>query len=64
MAEGDKIWVLPGAEAAFVLFVLRSVGRGEEDRRFSLIGEAYVHGLMNGKAVAGSNVELRDIELV
>jgi hypothetical protein len=61
MVEGDEVWVLPGAGAAFVL---RGVGRVEEERRFALVGEAYVHGIMNGEAVEGSDIEVHDIELV
>jgi hypothetical protein len=44
---GDEIWVFPGAQ---VPFILRKVG-GDPDRRYRLIGHAYVHGIMHGEAV-------------
>jgi hypothetical protein len=46
--EGDEVWVLPGAK---VPFVLRSFEGGREPKRYTFIGEAYVHGYMNGEAV-------------
>ena len=61
MEAGDQIVVFKGAK---VLFVLRRIDRsskndlprlqvtdlGEEDDKFELIGDAYVHGLMQGEA--------------
>jgi hypothetical protein len=57
MVDGDEVWVVPGAGAAFVL-------RPVEEHTFHLIGEAYVHGVMNGEAVGRSDVELSRIRLV
>ncbi|KKZ66358.1 hypothetical protein EMCG_07859 [[Emmonsia] crescens] len=57
MQPGDEIWVLPGAGAAFVL-------RKVDDSSMRMIGEAYVHGAMNGELVGGLSGELCDIELV
>lgn len=42
ICENDTIWILPGTN---VPFLLRSVGDG----KFTVIGEAYVHGIMNGE---------------
>ncbi|PGH04637.1 hypothetical protein AJ79_07034 [Helicocarpus griseus UAMH5409] len=55
---GDEIWVLPGAGAAFVL------RKAREGSSYWLIGEAYVHGAMDGELVDGLSGELCDIELV
>jgi len=61
MREGDGVWVLPGAGAAFIL---RKVDvTDDEDVRCNFIGEAYVHGIMNGEAVDGKDVQMRDISL-
>ncbi|OCL09415.1 hypothetical protein AOQ84DRAFT_257225, partial [Glonium stellatum] len=46
--EGDEVWVLLGAK---VPFVLRPVNGGKASRRYRLIGEAYVHGYMDGEAL-------------
>lgn len=40
--RGDSIWILPGAD---VPFVLRPAGDGN----FSVVGEAYVHKIMDGE---------------
>lgn len=50
---GDEIWVLSGGQVPFVL--RRHIGRGglisfETDRR-SFIGDAYVHGIMQGEVI-------------
>lgn len=42
VCEGDSIWILPGAD---VPFVFRPTGHGS----FTVIGEAYVHGIMRGE---------------
>ncbi|KAE8358627.1 hypothetical protein BDV27DRAFT_163403 [Aspergillus caelatus] len=57
MLDGDEVWVIPGAGAAFVL-------RPVEQETFSLIGAAYVHGAMNGEAVEQCNAGLSSICLV
>ncbi|GIK05334.1 hypothetical protein Aspvir_009441 [Aspergillus viridinutans] len=57
MVVGDEVWVLAGSGAAMVL-------RGaEREHEFRLVGEAYVHGIMNGEQ-AGNDMKLRDISLV
>lgn len=42
MCRGDSIWILPGAD---VPFVFRPVGNGD----FVVVGEAYVHKIMDGE---------------
>lgn len=54
--EGDKIWLLPGAD---VPFVFRRAG----DSTFTVIGEAYVHGVMDGELFQPS-LGLQNITLV
>lgn len=44
---GDAIWALAGGQA---LNILRSMDRGT--KRYRLIGECYVHGLMDGGGYA------------
>ncbi|KAK5715396.1 hypothetical protein LTR15_010039 [Elasticomyces elasticus] len=54
---GDEIWILRGAGTPFVL-------RRGLDNKMRLIGEAYVHGIMNGEASAEEGVKWQRIELV
>ncbi|KAH7388923.1 heterokaryon incompatibility protein-domain-containing protein [Cadophora sp. MPI-SDFR-AT-0126] len=54
--EGDVICILHGA---MVPFVLRSVGQD----RFEIIGDAYVHGIMDGEAMSLDGVEDMSIVL-
>ena len=62
MKEGDGVWVLPGTGA---LFILRQRDDSDSnDKRYMLIGEAYVHGLMDGEAVDGKEVDLEEVVLV
>ncbi|GKT47638.1 heterokaryon incompatibility protein 6, OR allele [Colletotrichum spaethianum] len=42
MSIGDSVWAVPGAD---VPFVFRSAGASS----FSVVGEAYVHGIMDGE---------------
>jgi hypothetical protein len=54
---GDQVWVLYGG---LVPFVLRGVGadkRNGEAREFTLVGDAYVHGVMDGEAVRDGEAE-------
>ncbi|KAH6625880.1 heterokaryon incompatibility protein-domain-containing protein [Boeremia exigua] len=49
--RGDGVWVLSGGR---VVFVLRGEGRGPrsaEPQRLTLVGDAYLHGCMDGEAV-------------
>lgn len=43
MCENDTIWILPGTDVPFVF------RNAEEDGKFTVIGEAYVHGIMDGE---------------
>ncbi|KAF5263357.1 hypothetical protein FOXYS1_5894 [Fusarium oxysporum] len=53
--QGDEVWVLAGA---CVPFLLRKVTNGTHQ----VVGEAYIHGIMNGEAVVGTK-SLQDVIL-
>lgn len=53
--EGDVIAVLAGGRVPIVL-------RPENDH-YTVIGDAYIHGIMDGEAVEDCNGELHDLEL-
>ncbi|KAL8947678.1 MAG: hypothetical protein Q9222_006062 [Ikaeria aurantiellina] len=59
---GDEAWILQGAR---VPFVLRPRG---ENGQYQLIGQSYVHGMMQGEAIEAAqsqrNSIWRDLELV
>jgi len=57
LEKGDAVWILAGAA---VPMVLRPAKGGE----WKLVGEAYVHGIMNGEVVKLMSKELRPIDLV
>lgn len=66
---GDEVWIMPGIRAPVVLRKMQpddaSDGSVDEARlpRYSFLGKAYVHGIMDGEASSGREDELRDIEL-
>ncbi|KAE8378665.1 heterokaryon incompatibility protein-domain-containing protein [Aspergillus bertholletiae] len=47
---GDEVWVISGARTPFVLRKSSSSDSSETEKR-TLIGETYVHGIMNGEAI-------------
>ncbi len=53
---GDQVWIVAGAATPLVL-------RPRENGRFSMIGEAYVHGIMKGEAFEREDFEMRAVEL-
>jgi hypothetical protein len=55
---GDSILVLKGGP---VPYVLRKLG-SEQDRRFELVGECYVHGIMRGEN--GVPIDFKEISVV
>jgi hypothetical protein len=57
IGKGDAVWVLAGAAVPLVL-------RPVEDGGWKLVGETYVHGIMNGEVVKLVGKELRQIDLI
>ncbi|EMT68771.1 hypothetical protein FOC4_g10004857 [Fusarium odoratissimum] len=55
---GDKVAILRGGETPFIL---RNV-KGTED--FSLVGEAFVYGLMAGEGMVDFAGKARDINIL
>ena len=56
LQKGDAVWVLAGAAVPIVL-------RGLPNGNWKLVGEAYVHDIMNGEAVRVDNIALEKIYL-
>lgn len=57
LKKGDAVWVLAGAPVPLVL-------RPAENEAWILVGEAYIHGLMNGEVMKEAGKELQKIDLV
>lgn len=49
MSEGDEVWDLVGGDVPFLLRQGTSDSKHEDGRRYRLIGECYVHGIMSGE---------------
>ena len=61
--KGDKIFVLFGGQ---VPYVLRPRGCGDDDGGYEFVGEAYLHGLMDGEGLEVAireGVRIEDVEL-
>jgi hypothetical protein len=56
--EGDEIWVLFGGN---VPFILRPIPGSSE---YTLVGDCYLHGIMDGEAVADLEGKVRLVVLV
>ncbi|KAL6712375.1 WD repeat-containing protein jip5 [Coniothyrium glycines] len=59
--KGDAVVVL---EDTCVPFVLRRVCDNAARKRFELLGESYVHGIMKGEVMSQQDIELEEITLV
>jgi hypothetical protein len=57
LKKGDAVWILAGAAVPLVL-------RPAKDGGWKLVGETYVHGIMNDEVVKLVGKELRQIDLV
>ncbi len=53
---GDEVWILPGATVPFVL-------RKTSKCRYCIVGDTYVHGVMQGEALDGNGIEFSEIEI-
>jgi hypothetical protein len=55
---GDQVWVLYGGKVPFLVREVRGGRLVGESREFTLVGDAYVHGVMDGQALRdGEGVE-------
>jgi hypothetical protein len=59
LKAGDEVWVLAGAA---IPLILRPAENGENERK--VIGEAYIHGIMNGEVVKEAGEKVQQIDLV
>ncbi|KAL8829021.1 MAG: hypothetical protein Q9170_006349 [Blastenia crenularia] len=57
VSEGDEAWVFQGARVPFVLRPNLETGR------YKLIGQAYVHGMMQGEAIDSHEPTWVDVEI-
>jgi hypothetical protein len=57
MQSGDQVWLLRGAK---VPYILRPLGLS----KYELVGEAYIHGIMQGEAWTDDSESLTTITLV
>jgi hypothetical protein len=61
VTTGDEVWMIRDSAAPLIL---RPVQEGE-GKRYRLVGEAYVHGFMNGEMLqAGCGLSVRDVTLI
>lgn len=56
--EGDEICIFSGGHIPFV------VRRHASSSLYQLVGECYVHGIMNGEAMQMTGLGMKDIELI
>ena len=59
--RGDQVWVIPGARTPFIL---RNPPGREISSHREFVGEAYIHGIMDGEATRDYDGELSPILLV
>lgn len=56
--EGDEVWILAGADVPFLF-------RRRRDGRYTLLGDAYVHGAMfTERHQGGSNLAVEDVNTI
>lgn len=61
--RGDMVCIIAGADTPFILREIDS-GYSSKRRRVSLIGSAYVHGIMSGECTFGGNVEFEEMDVI
>jgi hypothetical protein len=59
---GDQVWVLYGGQVPFILRDTTRGANGEQLKKGTLVGDAYVHGVMDGEALQ-HNPEARTVHL-
>jgi hypothetical protein len=61
--SGDQVWILCGGQVPFVLRETQQESTAFDGAcERSLVGDAYVHGIMDGEAV-GDNAEMQTVRL-
>jgi Heterokaryon incompatibility protein (HET) len=61
LKTGDHIFILPGAR---VPFVLRPISLAGGRPCYEMVGETYVHGIMQGEALGREDLKTMDIDMV
>ena len=62
LQTGDHVFVLLGARVPFVLRPIQLVGGSRN--RYEMVGEAYIHGIMQGEALDRGELSKMEIEIV
>lgn len=57
--EGDQICIFSGGHIPFVVRRQQATSS-----KYQLVGECYVHGIMNGEAMHMPDLEMKDVELI
>jgi hypothetical protein len=59
LEQGDEVWLLKNTDTPFIL-------RPYGDSQYTLVGEAYVHGIMHGELIdaPGGNEGFREVQIV
>jgi hypothetical protein len=60
---GDQVWLFLGARIPFVLRKVSDEGSWKSDHR-KFVGEAYVHGIMDGEALREKKIDFQPVTLV
>lgn len=61
MAPGDELWILFGGKVPFILRPFRKFGKGADG--YTLVGHAFVYGIMDGEVVKTRRAEQTVIRL-
>ncbi|KAI4592946.1 hypothetical protein KJ359_010198 [Pestalotiopsis sp. 9143b] len=62
MGPGDEVWILFGGSVPFILRPTNT-SSSEIERKYTLVGQAYVHGIMYGEVVRARRDDQRLIRL-
>lgn len=61
---GDEVRIVMGAQTPFVMRPIEGVGEGIEERCFELVGECYVHGMMDGEILTDESATEGSLESI
>lgn len=67
--EQDLVYVLRGVNTPYILRRVETTNQDEDSTQFTLVGEAYVHGVMNGEILeqnrdTDGNIKWERIEII